>query len=47
MRKVVMQTAEPSPTRKSTDIVVRKLDSAYAEADPKQVANNASQLNSE
>ena len=47
MRKVVMQTVKPDSTRKATDIFVKIIDSTYAKADLKQVANNATHLNAE
>ena len=42
-----METAELASTIKYTEILVNILDSTYAKADLKQVANNAAQLNSE
>ena len=42
-----METEEPASTIKYTERLVNILDSTYAKADLKQVANNAAQLNSE
>ena len=42
-----MQTAEPASTRKTTDKMVKILNSIYEKADLKQVANNATKLNAE
>ena len=47
MRKVLIQTAEPVSTREATERLVKILDSNYEKADLKQVANNATQLNTE
>ena len=45
MRKVVMKTAEKYSTREAADILVNIFDSTYVKAELKQVANNATQLN--
>ena len=42
-----MQTAEPDSAREATEKMVKILDSTYVKADLKQIANNATQLNSE
>ena len=42
-----MKTAETDSTREATDRMVKILDSTYAKADLKQVADNTSNLNSE
>ena len=42
-----MHTAEPTSTREATERIVKILDSYYAKADLKQVANNATHLNAE
>ena len=42
-----MQTAEPASTREATELMVKTLDSTYAEADLKKVTYNATQLDSE
>ena len=42
-----MKTAEPYSTREATGILVKILDSTYAKAYLKQVANNATQMNAE
>ena len=42
-----MQTAEPSSTQYSTELMVKILDITYAKLDLKQVADNATQLNAE
>ena len=47
MRKVVVQTAEPSSTREATEILVKTFNRTYAKSELKQVAANATQLNSE
>ena len=47
MSEVVMDTAEPVSTIKDTEILVKILNSTYAKADLKQVANNKIHLNSE
>ena len=47
MRMVVMKTTEPDFTREATEILLKILDSTYAKADIKQVADNATQLNYE
>ena len=47
MREVVMQTSEPVSTREATDKLVEILYSAYSKSNLKQVANNATQMNSE
>ena len=47
MREVAMQNAEPASTREATGLLVKILDSNYEKADLKNVADNASQLNSE
>ena len=47
MRKVLMQTAYPASTREDTKLMVKILDSTYAKADLKHVADNASQIHSE
>ena len=47
MRKVVIQTGEPSSTQEATELMVKILDSTYVKADLKQVANNATHLNAE
>ena len=47
MREVVMQTVEPASTKESTERLVKILDSTYAKADVKQVANKATQMNAE
>ena len=47
MREVVMQTVEIASTREATDRMVKILNSAYAKAELKQVADNATQLNYE
>ena len=47
MRMVVMKTTEPDFTREATEILLKILDSTYAKADIKQVADNAKQLNYE
>ena len=47
MRMVVMKTTEPYFTREATEILLKILDSTYAKADIKQVADNATQLNYE
>ena len=45
--KVVMQTSEPASTREATEIMVKILNSTYAKAYLKQVADNTTQLNAE
>ena len=47
MREVEMQTEEPVSTCKSTERLMKILDSTYAKADLKQVAYNTTQLDSE
>ena len=47
MREVVMHTAESVSTREATEILVKILDSTYAESDLKHVTNNATQMNAE
>ena len=47
MRKVVMHTAEPDPTRESTERMVKIIDITYVKADLKQVDNNATHINAE
>ena len=47
IREVAMKTAEPDSTREATDLMVKILDSTYAKADLKQVANSTSQMNAE
>ena len=47
MREVVMQTAEPDSAREATERLGRILDSNYAKADLKQVADNATHMNAE
>ena len=47
MHEVVMWTAEPDSTREATEILVKIIDINYVKADLKQVADNATQLNSE
>ena len=42
-----MQTAEPDFTREATEEKIKILDSTYANADLKQVSDNATQMNSE
>ena len=46
IRKVVMQTSELYSTREATEILVKILNSTYLKAYLKQVAANATQLNS-
>ena len=45
MHKVIMSTAEPAYTREATGILVKIIDSTYARADLKQVADNANHMN--
>ena len=45
MHNVVMQNVEITNTRKSTERMVKILESTYVKADLKQVVNNATQLN--
>ena len=47
MREVVMQTAEQDYTIEATEVFVKTLDSTYAKVDIKQVAANATPLNTE
>ena len=47
MHEVVMQTSEPASTIEATEILLKILDSTYAKAGLKQVADNATQINSE
>ena len=47
MRRVVMQNSEPGSTREATDRLIKILNSNYAKADLKQIADNATQLNTE
>ena len=47
MKEVEMQTAEPDYTKVATEILEKNLDSTYAQAVLKQVANNATKKNSE
>ena len=47
MHEVVMQTSEPASKIEATEILIKILDSTYAEAELKQVANNAIQLNAD
>ena len=47
IQEVVMQAAEPAYTIEATERMVKILDSTYVKAYLKQVANNATQLNSE
>ena len=47
MRKVVMYNSEPASTKEATERMVKILDSIYAKAYLKCVADNASQMNSE
>ena len=42
-----MQTEEPVSTREYTERLVKILDSTYVKSNLKQVANSATQLNSE
>ena len=41
MRKVCMKTVEPDSTREYPGLIVKILNSTYAKADLKMVANNA------
>ena len=45
MREVVMHNAEPYSTREATEILIKILDSTYANAALKQVSNNSTQMN--
>ena len=45
--EVVMQTSEPASTIEATEILLKILDSTYAKAGLKQVADNATQINAE
>ena len=47
MREVVMHPAEPASTWEATEWTVKILESNYTKVELKQVANNATQLNSE
>ena len=47
MRKVVMQTAEPASKQEDTAQMVKILNITYAKADLNQVADNATQMNTE
>ena len=47
MRDVVMQNAELDSKTEATKILVKVLDSTYAKADLKHVADNANQMNAE
>ena len=47
MNELVMQTAEPDSAREATERLGRILDSNYAKADLKQVADNATHMNGE
>ena len=47
MSEVLMQTVEPASSRKATKILVKILDSTYAKAYLKQVADNATRPNAE
>ena len=47
MREVIIHTTEPASTREVTEILLKILNSTCAKADLKQVANNATQLDSE
>ena len=47
MHKVSMNTEQPASTREATEILVKMLYITYAKADLKQVADNATQMNSE
>ena len=45
VREVVIQNAEPASAREATEILVKNINSTYAKADLKQVADNATHLN--
>ena len=47
MRNVVIQTEELASSRKANEKLVKFLDITYVKAELKQVANNATHLNSE
>ena len=47
MRNVVIQTEELASSRKANETLVKFLDITYVKAELKQVANNATHLNSE
>ena len=47
MRMVVIQTAEPASTIEATVIFLKIIDTIYAKVELKQVANNATRLNTE
>ena len=47
MREVLMQTSEPSSTLEATERMLKILNSTYAKADLKQVADNETHLNYE
>ena len=47
MRELVIQNSETASTRESTEILVQILNSTYAKADLKQVADNATEINAE
>ena len=46
MREVVMQNSGPASKQEATEQMVKIIDSTFAEAELKQVADNATQLNS-
>ena len=47
MNEVAIKTAEPVYTREATGRMVKILDSTYLREDPKQVADNSTQMNAE
>ena len=47
MRELVMQSEEPVSTREATERMVKVLDITYVKEEIKQVAENATQLNTE
>ena len=47
MREVFMQTAEPYSTREATEILVKIPNSTNAKSELKQLADNATHMNSE
>ena len=47
MCEMVLLNSEPATTREATECMVKILDSTYANADLKQVANITTELNNE
>ena len=47
MREVATHTAEPGSTQETTERILKILDSTYAKADLRHVADNNSHMNAE